>query len=77
MSTSSKSLFSFLAGVATTAAASVFFKTENGRKVCQSLANTLKNLKTKSNSSAGIDWINELGDSEMDIARKFKSKLKF
>jgi gas vesicle protein len=81
MTASSKSLFSFLAGAATVAAASVFLKSKSGLKVRKSLANSLsqslKNARNKTNENFNSEWFNDLGDSALDSMRKFKSKVKF
>ncbi len=81
MSASSKSFFSFLAGAATVAAASMFFKTENGLKVRKSIANSLskslKNARNKANEGFNSEWLNDIEDSAIESIRKVKSKVKF
>lgn len=77
MSSSSKSIFSFLAGAAAVAAAGVFLRSENGKKIKQSIVATIQKASKKTKENVNTDWINELSDSAIHNAKNFRSKMKF
>ncbi|WKK77940.2 hypothetical protein QYS49_13215 [Marivirga salinae] len=76
MSTTSKSIFSFLAGAATVVAAGAFLSSKNGKKVTRTVADRLQNIKRHTEDGLDSDWINELSDSAIHSAKNFRNKMK-
>lgn len=77
MGTTSKSIFTFLAGAATAVSVSMFLKSKTGIKVRQNFANGLRNMNKKADEGSNSDWINELEENAINSAKRFKSKVKF
>ncbi|MGM0582153.1 MAG: hypothetical protein ACQETL_15850 [Bacteroidota bacterium] len=76
MSTTSKSIFSFLAGAATVVAAGAFLSSKNGKKVKRTVADRLRNIQRHTEDSLNSDWLNELSDSAIHSAKTFREKVK-
>lgn len=77
MGTTSKSIFTFLAGAATAVSVSMFLKSNAGIKFRQSFANRLKNMSKSTNEGSNSDWITELEENAINSAKRFKSNVKF
>lgn len=78
MSSRSKTFVSFIAGAATIAAASAFFKSTSGKKIQHRMLSKLKTARDGANQKAdqGIDWLNDLSNSAIHNAKKLSSKVK-
>jgi hypothetical protein len=76
MSSSSKSIFSFLAGAAAVVAAGAFLSSKNGKKVTRTVTDRLRNIKRHTDDGLNSDWLNDLGDSAKHSAKSFREKMK-
>lgn len=76
MSTTSKSIFSFLAGAVAVVAAGALLKSKNGKKVTRTVADRLRNIKRHSEENLDSDWLNDLSDSAIHSAKSFREKMK-
>ncbi|MFQ3214285.1 MAG: hypothetical protein ACJAT1_001451 [Marivirga sp.] len=75
MSTASKSFFSFLAGAAAATAAAMYFKSENGRKVTNTVSNSFrKNIRGVHDANLP-DWLDDLEMSAKKTTVKFKERI--
>lgn len=75
MSTGSKSFFTFLAGVAAAAVAAMYFKSENGRKVTNSLSQSFKKNIRGIHDANLPDWIEDIEKSTKNTSNKFKKRI--
>ncbi|GAB3335290.1 hypothetical protein GCM10027429_17450 [Marivirga atlantica] len=75
MSTASKSFVTFLAGAAAATAAAIFLKSENGRKVKDTVSDRFRKNVRGIRDVKSPDWMDELGDSARTTTKKFKERI--
>lgn len=75
MSTASKSFFTFLAGAAAATAAVMYFKSENGRKVANTVSKSFKRNVRGIQDANLTDWIDDLEASTKRTSAKFKERI--
>lgn len=76
MSSTSKSIFSFLAGVATIVVARALLSSEKGLKAKNKVANRLRNIRKDAHDSLDSEWLHDFSDSAIHGIRDIRKKVK-
>jgi hypothetical protein len=75
MSTASKSFFTFLAGAAAATAAAMYIKSENGRKVSNTVSNSFKKNIRGIHDTNLTGWLDDIETSAKKTTVKFKERI--